>query len=291
MKMHNDTMLNIALERNNRAREAADSKQAQIDTRRRDAWSHQIATASSRTPLGAAIGQLNSIDRVEALLNGQASLKDINPQELHEVVAGLDRVVSGTSTQYGRETLDPNTLRTRAAQLLQEFTNQSQGANAQAFLGRIHGNLEKQRGVIRNQAQAAIKTNLAGIDDMLKRDPTAVQQFLGNMNLPVDLFTNEEYKRGVLGAPVSPEGKPGATPIEQIQAPNVKPSIKAAAQAQAAQIVQDDNKAKSDVATSTPQQPSAPSGKQVIKKGYNVKTNQTQLIYSDGSKEVVDGRQ
>ncbi len=33
-----------------------------------------------------------------------------------------------------------------------------------------------------------------------------------------------------------------------------------------------------------------PAPKQVIKKGYNPKTNQTQLIYSDGSKEIVDGK-
>lgn len=32
-------------------------------------------------------------------------------------------------------------------------------------------------------------------------------------------------------------------------------------------------------------------GKTVVKKGYNAKTNQTQLIYSDGTKEIVDGRQ
>lgn len=31
-------------------------------------------------------------------------------------------------------------------------------------------------------------------------------------------------------------------------------------------------------------------GKQVVKQGYNSKTNQTQLIYSDGTKEIVDGR-
>lgn len=30
--------------------------------------------------------------------------------------------------------------------------------------------------------------------------------------------------------------------------------------------------------------------KKVVKKGYNAKTNQTQLIYDDGSKEIVDGR-
>jgi len=31
-------------------------------------------------------------------------------------------------------------------------------------------------------------------------------------------------------------------------------------------------------------------GKKVTKKGYNTKTNQTQLIYSDGSKEIIDGK-
>lgn len=34
-----------------------------------------------------------------------------------------------------------------------------------------------------------------------------------------------------------------------------------------------------------------PSGKTVVKKGYNKNTNQTQLIYSDGSKEIVNGKQ
>jgi hypothetical protein len=29
----------------------------------------------------------------------------------------------------------------------------------------------------------------------------------------------------------------------------------------------------------------------VVKKGYNAKTNQTQLIYADGSKKIVDGAQ
>jgi hypothetical protein len=33
------------------------------------------------------------------------------------------------------------------------------------------------------------------------------------------------------------------------------------------------------------------SAKTVVKKGYNPKTDQTQLIYSDGSKEIVQGRQ
>jgi len=35
---------------------------------------------------------------------------------------------------------------------------------------------------------------------------------------------------------------------------------------------------------------STESGKTVVKKGYNASTNQTQLIYSDGSKEVVEGK-
>lgn len=34
-----------------------------------------------------------------------------------------------------------------------------------------------------------------------------------------------------------------------------------------------------------------PSGKTVAKRGYNSATNQTQLIYSDGTKEIVDGKQ
>jgi len=34
-----------------------------------------------------------------------------------------------------------------------------------------------------------------------------------------------------------------------------------------------------------------PPGKTVVKKGYNPKTNQTQFVYSDGTKKVVDGQQ
>lgn len=38
--------------------------------------------------------------------------------------------------------------------------------------------------------------------------------------------------------------------------------------------------------------PSAPAGeKKLVKKGYNAKTNQTQLVYSDGTKEIVQGKQ
>lgn len=33
------------------------------------------------------------------------------------------------------------------------------------------------------------------------------------------------------------------------------------------------------------------SGKVVVRKGYNAKTNQTQLVYSDGTKQIVDGKQ
>ena len=38
------------------------------------------------------------------------------------------------------------------------------------------------------------------------------------------------------------------------------------------------------------QQMQSSNTKTVVKKGYNPKTNQTQLIYSDGSKEIVDGK-
>lgn len=36
--------------------------------------------------------------------------------------------------------------------------------------------------------------------------------------------------------------------------------------------------------------PASVEGKQVVRKGYNSKTNQTQFIYSDGSKEIVEGK-
>lgn len=39
-----------------------------------------------------------------------------------------------------------------------------------------------------------------------------------------------------------------------------------------------------------PTKSNSPSNKMVVKKGYNPKTNQTQLIYSDGTKEIKDGR-
>lgn len=39
------------------------------------------------------------------------------------------------------------------------------------------------------------------------------------------------------------------------------------------------------------QQPQASTGRTVVKKGYNPTLNKTQLIYSDGTKEIVDGKQ
>lgn len=51
-------------------------------------------------------------------------------------------------------------------------------------------------------------------------------------------------------------------------------------------VAPDDNKAPGSVVKETPKF----DGKTVVRKGYNPKTNQTQLIYSDGSKEIVEGK-
>ena len=50
------------------------------------------------------------------------------------------------------------------------------------------------------------------------------------------------------------------------------------------------NKTSTTSSNSSSSKKSAPQ-KTVVKKGYNSKTNQTQLIYSDGTKEIVNGKQ
>lgn len=57
------------------------------------------------------------------------------------------------------------------------------------------------------------------------------------------------------------------------------------------QFIIEDSKDKKEASSQSEETKEKQPNKVVVKKGYNAKTNQTQLIYNDGSKEIVDGRQ
>lgn len=236
-KMHNDSMMMWKQQRADAAQAAVDAKQDKQDSDRMNTWANKLSLPTSRSTLGQAKAQLFSVDRVQALLNGHP-LNDINPQEAAEVYRGLDRVISGGSpTVQGSKSLDPDTAMAGIAHLMQQFTNQSQSANAQNFLARTNHNLENEKEAARKTVLDISNQFLAGGKDLYDRKPDQVRDFLSRSGLPTDMFD----PAAAVTTKVNTGDDTGSSNRSY-----VSPAIRQAAQAQAAAVVGRDTKAQAD---------------------------------------------
>lgn len=181
----------------------------------------------------------------------------LNPQQVQLLVSEVGKIASGQgTTDRTLDVLTPKTLAGQMAGVWQNLINHPTPANAGAFIKQYL----QYANDISNIAKKEIKDRYGRIINSRSSQFNADQLQQLNNNY-INRFDEPE---------------------------NTEDPVIKAAKMQAGSVVSKDTKAQADSAQQVPQ--TTPE-KQVVKKGYNSKTDQTQLIYSDGTKEVVSGRQ
>lgn len=183
-----------ASELRQRQDEVKQSRMDTDDTKRFDTVNKLITSQvqSSRTPLGKAAGTVQSVQNVEALLAGESNLDNIDSRQLAETVRVLDRVLSqGSPTVSGTEHLTPETLRMKAGNLLEKYTNKRQGAGAGDFLRNIQHTFQREKETSQKQIVDAQRGLLATYKDLAKNHKEVWDSMLIEHGLdPADFITN-----------------------------------------------------------------------------------------------------
>jgi len=185
------------------------------------------STRTSSPAVQQAEKDVYSAQKVRSLINsiGGGDPGKLSPQNMHLLISEVNKMASGgQGTDMGLQHLTPDTFQGELATAWQRVVNHPVAANAAAFAKQFVNYAddmgERGKQVIKDRYGRIINSRASQFSpDQLS---TLTQQYINRFDDPDDKVTK-------------------------------------LAKQQAAQVVQDDNKAKSDVAASAPQQPSAPS--------------------------------
>lgn len=98
------------------------------------------------SPYAVAAQTKQAISNAEALLNGSASLDDLDNRQVYETAKVVDRVLSrGNPSISGSEHLTPDTARSRLSKLMEFWSNERQGAGAGSFLESTQHTLQREK--------------------------------------------------------------------------------------------------------------------------------------------------
>lgn len=167
--------------------------------------------ANSRSVLGIAAKNKQSIENVEALLNGQADLNDLDATQAYEVAKVLDRVLSqGSPTISGTEHLSRETAKSWLSKKIEQITSTRRGAGLGSFLESNKHTFEREKEIANKQIREANKKFLASYKDLEKRDPAKWADIMHEHGLDVPdapAQTTPKAKPAPHGDPVEQNGK------------------------------------------------------------------------------------
>lgn len=186
-----------------------------------------------------------------------------NPQMVKLFVSEIGKIAAGgVSSQAELAALTPTTLRSRFASAWQELSNHPTPAQLGAFMNGYE-----------DYAKGLKKVSQNVLTDRYGR----ILNVFGRQLRPEDKAVLEEkyLNRFVDPLPGQPGYHSSDNPLNNKPVPS-----------QQDQSAPKQGSPQQSAASQTPDQQ-----KQVVRKAYNKQTNQTQFIYDDGSKAIVDGQQ
>jgi hypothetical protein len=166
-----------------------DAKLQAATTKRVDTLNKMITAevASSRSAFGGAAKTLQAVDNVQALLNGETDLNNLDSRQVVEISRVLDRVLSnGSPTISGSEHLTPQAINDRVAKQLEFWTSKRHGANMGDFVASQAATLQREKDQATKQMQNTQRALLGSYSD-IKDDPR-VQSVLASHGIPEEIW-------------------------------------------------------------------------------------------------------
>lgn len=221
---------------------------------------------------------VNQTDRINTLMDGlpkdrhgDPDLNKITPIQKDELIRTFDTLLAGKSTVSGQQELmsSADSIYNKAAKLKQFLSGNKVSTNEGNLLKSIVDTVNREGGLAKEKIKDMSYENHLRFKRLKEKDPEFVNEVLkqsGKMDDDDIKLRDLGYKaydiNNLLNSGYNKED------LLKFASQGIKPKeIKQ-------QMVQDKQK----------------SNKIVVKKGYNPSTDQTQVIYSDGSKEIVQGR-
>ncbi len=192
-KLINEERMSLAQNQKEAKEEKRQQKLDDNDTKRLDTANKLIssAVASGRGAFGIAAKNLQSIQNVQALLDGQ-DLDSIDNRQLTETARVLDRVLSqGSPTISGTEHLTPDTARMKIASLMEKYGNRRVGAGAGDFLKTIMHTFDKEQRTAKKQILNAQHELLGSYEDIAKKNPDAWKTLLIRHDIDPSFYDEE----------------------------------------------------------------------------------------------------
>lgn len=221
---------------------------------------------------------VNQTDRINTLMDGlpkdrhgDPDLNKITPIQKDELIRTFDTLLAGKSTVSGQQELmsSADSIYNRAAKMKQFLTGDKSSTNEGKLLKSIVDTVKREGGLAKEKIKDMSYENHLRFKRLKEKDPDFVNEVLkqsGKMDDDDIKLRDLGYKaydiNNLLNSGYNKED------LLKFASQGIKPK-------EIKQQVKSDNKR--DTRT-------------IIKKGYNPSTDQTQVIYSDGSKEIVQGR-
>ena len=215
------------------------------------------------------------VDQIPKTRSGVPDLSKVTPIQKEELIRTFDTLLAGKSTVSGQQELmkSANSIYNEAAKFRQYLSGNKAYGNEGGMLKSIVDTVNREKGLAVEKVKDMSFESAAGFKRLQEKDPAFVKEILKQKAL-MDDYDYELRKLGYRSYDINRLLNEGYDKVELLElAKKGTPSSKIQAKG-----------------VHQPSQPAKQSGKVVVKKGYNAKTNQTQLIYSDGSKEIVDGK-
>lgn len=224
------------------------------------------------------------IDSLPKKANGDPDLSKLTPINKNELIGTFDVLLKGKSTLGGQKELmhSADTLYSHIAQMQQFLSGNKAYTNEGQLMKSIADTVRREKGYALEKVKDMAYEGSIAFKRLREQDPEGYKEILQKQSeiYPEDLALREAGFRAYDINKLLNSGYSKEELLDAVKQGKKPSELKSKM----------DQPISKKVPKSTTS-PEVPSKKQLIKKGYNSKTNQTQLIYSDGSKETVDGRQ
>jgi hypothetical protein len=231
---------------------------------------HVTAMKDSLDPNKARGGNMatnqKKVDQADRLISLSVNpetgkVDNLDRRNIEELAIGLNSMLAaGVGSAEQVKNLIPVNYRGEAAKLQEWLSKNPQGTDQIAFVSKMLGSVVREKDVASDQVKRAQIQRLSAENWLKTNAPEEYYRVLNGYQIdPSEIDAKGQYK-----------SKRKAVDMDKLKADMDRIAGRPA---------------NSEVKTTANQ------ALTVVKRGYNPKTNQTQFIYSDGSKKIVDGKQ
>lgn len=165
---------------------------------------------NSRGNMARNQARVDAAERLEALaVEKDGQFVNLTPQQMNELAAGLDTLISSNPSISGREHLTPESKSKWIANRLQWLTDNPQGADQIAFSMNMVDTIRREKEVAQEQIRRVQKERLAAHKGLKQRNPNLYNEIVSNYGI-----TDSEDTETI----IDPKGVARQIPKSQVEA-------------------------------------------------------------------------